>query len=109
MLTQFSGRKTDFPAYKNAYLTLAQQSSSLCPFNHGLLGFVLAPAEYQALPFPLLHVPAPFEPRAFPDDEPLLAHDANALAVSRHNSEWASWKFQHEQFQRQQTELNKFK
>jgi len=109
MLSTFSGRKTEFPAYKNAYLTLAQQSSSLCQFNHGLLGFVLTPAEYQILTFPVNHIPAPFAPLQYPGLEPNLANDANALAVSRHNAEWASWKFQHEQFQKQQAELNAFK
>lgn len=99
MLTLFSGRKQDYPAFKNQYLTLAQQSSTMCPYNHGLLGFVLSPEKYLLLVFPNHHVPAPFEPIQPPGDEPELAGDANALAVSRHNAEWASWKFNHEKFQ----------
>jgi len=90
LLTPFSGKKTDFPAYKNAYLTLAQQSSSLCQFNHGLLGFVLTPAEYLTLTYPVNHVPAPFVTRQFSGLEPALAHDASALVVSRHNADWSS-------------------
>lgn len=109
MLTSFSGRKADFPAYKNKYLTLAQQSSSLCLFNHGLLGFILSTPEYLALAFPPGHVPAPFVPILPPGDEPDLAGDANALAVSRHNAEWSRWKFHHERFQLQQTQLQNFK
>jgi len=109
MLTTFSGRKGDFPAYKNKYLTLAQQSSSLCTFNHGLLGFLLTPAEYLTLIFPAGHVPAPFVPIPHPGIEPVLAVDANALAVSRHNAEWSSWKFHYEQHQLQQNQLQTFK
>jgi len=82
MLTLFSGRKQDFSAFKNQYLTLAQQSSTMCPYNHGLLGFVLSPEEYLLLVFPNHHVPAPFEPIQPPGDEPELAGDANALAGS---------------------------
>jgi len=109
MLTPFSGRKQDYPAFKNRYLTLAQQSSTLCPYNHGLLGFVLSPADYLLLVFPALHIPAPFEPVLPPGDEPALDGDANTLAVSRHNAEWSSWKFNYEKFQTQQKELNSFK
>jgi len=81
------------------------------PYNHGLLGFVLSPAEEYLLllVFPNHHVPAPFEPIQPPGDEPELAGDANALTVSRHNAEWASWKFNHEKFQIQQKDLNNFK
>ena len=59
--------------------------------------------------FPLGHIPTPFAPVEPPEDEPALAADANALAVSRHNAEWASRKFRHEKFQKQQQELNVFK
>jgi len=102
MLTYFSCLKQDYPAFKKQHLTLAQQSSTMCPYNHGLLGYLL-------LVFPALHIPAPFEPVLPPGEEPDLAGDVNASAASRHNVEWSKWKFYYVKFQSQQKELNSIK
>lgn len=119
LLSPFSGKQKDFfLAYRNAYLTLAQQSSSLCQFSHGLLGFVLlTPEEHQTLRHIMMLMTYQHHLlfAHFLDwlEEPALAHhDASALLVSRHHNaerlvqlEVSPTRTKHH-FRKQQIELN---
>ena len=108
-LPSFSGHKCNFHRFRHSYIEVSQSFSAICGFNHGLLGFLLPPAEWLLLLFPVGHVPAPFAPAAHPGAEPLLQNGANALAVSTHRTQWDQWKFQTQQYQTQQTDLSAFK
>ena len=108
-LHSFSGNKCDFPRFRHSYIALAQGSSSICGFNHGLLGFLLPPAEWLQLVFPSGHVPTAFVPVGHPGAEPVLGNGSNALAVSIHRTQWDQWKFTTQQYQTQQHDLFAFK
>jgi len=108
-LPTFSGNKADFHQFRHTYVELAKSASVICPFNHGLLGYLLPAAEWLALPFPVGHIPAAFAPAAHPGVEPVLPNGATALAVSTHRTHWDQWKFATQQYQTQHKDLCDFK
>ena len=109
MIPTFSGNKSDFANFRVTYLDKAALFSSRCNFGFGLIGFLVTPAEWLALPFPANHVAVAFAPILDPGAEPILANNANALAVSVHNADWNTWKLHFSEFQGQRKECLDFK
>lgn len=109
LIPNFSGNKPEFANYRLNYLDKAALSSNRCNHGFGLLGFIITPLEWLALPFPGNHVAVAFAPLQDPGLEPILANNANALAVSIYNAEWNAWKLHFAEFQGQRKEYSDFK
>ena len=108
-IATYSGVNFDFQSYCSLYLDAAA-GSTMDEHGQGLLGFVLTPAEFLALPFQLnLPAPVAFAALDNPGPQPVLANGANALQVSVHNAAWHTWKSDHERAQQQQRDILAFK
>ena len=108
-IATYSGVNSDFQSYCSLYLDAAAAGSTMDEHGQGLLGFVLTPAEFLALPFQLnLPAPVAFAALDNPGPQPVLANGANALQVSVHNAAWHTWKSDHERAQQQQRDILAF-
>jgi hypothetical protein len=105
----YSGSTYDWLEWSIQFLQCAQNASTIDPFGHGLLGFILTDTEYQALEFPTQHVPAPFTPATDPGPEPTLIANATAVQISAHVAQWNHWKHNNAAQQEQNADVQKFK
>ena len=106
----FNGTKTEFNAFQNEILDMAESSSIHCQYGQGLLGFILSAAEWNILPFQTTHdPPVAFEPIPAPGAKPVIGANPDGLAVAIYNARLQDWKLISEGHLAQIQELQNFK